>query len=115
MMSHFSLCWISGPLRLSDGQPNEGGMPHPLTALHPPGLPPAPQGPPAHLNPQGSSDPTSGFPDAAQHEPEEGWPGPVLSFSAFLPLHGPPQRPLAPLANHSQTSHKLISKVDLKS
>ena len=68
MIPHFSLCWISRPLRLSDGKPNEGGMPHPFTTLHPPRLPPAPQGPPAHLNPQGSPGTflhPPGFPNAA--------------------------------------------------
>ena len=111
MILHFSLCWISCPLRLTDGKPDERGVSHPLTALHPPGLPLAPQGPPAHLNPQGSPGASfhpPGFPNAAQQEPEEGSPGPVLPLPALLPLHGTPQRPLASFANLTPASHKLI-------
>ena len=108
MILHFSLCWVSRPLRLSNGKPNERGMPHPLTALHPSGVPLAPQSSSGHLNPQGSPDPT-GFPNASQQEPEEGRPGPViLPLSALLALHGTPSRPLASLAHHTEASYKLI-------
>ena len=105
---HFSLCWVSRPLRLSNGKPDERGMPHPLTALHPSGVPLAPQSSSGHLNSQGSPDPT-GFPNASQQEPEEGCPGPViLPLSPLLTLHGTPSGPLASLAHHTEASYKLI-------
>ena len=107
----FSFCRVSLPLRLADGKPVEGWLPHPLPTVHAPRLSPAPQTSSNLLNlatqPGFTNCPTR-LPNVAKQE--EGGPGQaaLLPLSPLLSLPGE-ERPLVALALQHHLARNLIS------
>ena len=107
----FSFCRVSLPLRLADGKPIEGWLPHTLPTVHAPRLSPAPHTSSNLLNPAiqpGITICPTRLPNVAKQEEGGHGQAAVLPLSPLLSLPGE-ERPLVALALQHHLARNLIS------